>query len=164
MISKAKREAQSRYDKNNTRQIILKLNNKHDADVISKLENVDNRQGYIKELIRTDLKAPGEVLPIESIRYLVLPIAKQYEIESISVFGSYSRNEAQIDSDIDLLIKGGQYTGLYGYIELKEKFESSLGKKVDLLTEAALRENKSASGKRFRKNVEKDKILIYERD
>lgn len=164
MISQAKKDAQSRYDKKNTKQIILKLNNKHDADVISKLCDTENRQGYIKALIRADLKSSGGVLPIDSIRYLILPVAKKYGLESVSVFGSYSRNEAKADSDVDLLIKGGTYSGLLGYMELKDEFEEALGKDVDILTENALEENTIKSGAAFRNNVEKDKVLIYECD
>ena len=48
--------AQERYDKENTVSVRLKLNKKTDADIISKLESVDNKQGYIKRLIREDDK------------------------------------------------------------------------------------------------------------
>jgi hypothetical protein len=45
----------ARYDKANTTGIYLKLNNKTDADILEHLRRVDNRQGYIKELIRRDM-------------------------------------------------------------------------------------------------------------
>ena len=44
------------YDKENTTRINLKLNNKTDADIIEKLRLVESIQGYIKELIRRDMK------------------------------------------------------------------------------------------------------------
>lgn len=44
------------YDKANTVQVKMKLNKKHDADILDKLNSVGNKQGYIKELIRKDLK------------------------------------------------------------------------------------------------------------
>lgn len=47
--------AQQKYDAANTTRVFIKLNNKTDADIIEKLNSVDNRQGYIKELIRKDL-------------------------------------------------------------------------------------------------------------
>ena len=55
MTSKSQKEAVRRYDKENTRQIILKLNLKTDADILDKLDAVENKQGYIKNLIRQDL-------------------------------------------------------------------------------------------------------------
>lgn len=56
MTSKAQIKAQAKYDKANTVQLTLKLNKKTDADIIEALESVSNKQGFIKELIREDLK------------------------------------------------------------------------------------------------------------
>lgn len=53
--SKAQLAAQARYDAQNTIQIHLKLNTTTDADIIKKLEEVESKQGYIKELIRADM-------------------------------------------------------------------------------------------------------------
>lgn len=47
--------AQRKYDAEHTRQVVLKLNLKSDADVLSQLDSVPNKQGYIKELIRQDM-------------------------------------------------------------------------------------------------------------
>lgn len=43
------------YDKANTVQVKMKLNKKTDADIIERLNEVSNKQGYIKELIRKDM-------------------------------------------------------------------------------------------------------------
>ena len=53
-------ESQKKYDKKNTKQFMMKLNLKYDADIIDKLESVKNRQGYIKDLIRNDIAAHEE--------------------------------------------------------------------------------------------------------
>ena len=53
--SKAQLRAQDKYDKANTVQIKLKLNKKTDADIIAWLYNNENKQGYIKSLIRADM-------------------------------------------------------------------------------------------------------------
>lgn len=47
---------QAKYDAKATRRVGLKLNIKTDADILAKLDEVDNVQGYIKELIRADLE------------------------------------------------------------------------------------------------------------
>ena len=44
------------YDRENTTRINLKLNNRTDADIIEKLRSVESIQGYIKQLIREDMK------------------------------------------------------------------------------------------------------------
>ncbi len=44
------------YDQTHTRQVKMKLNLRTDADILAKLNSVPNKQGYIKELIRKDIK------------------------------------------------------------------------------------------------------------
>lgn len=48
-------EAKKRYDKENTKQILLKFNIKNDEDILQWLEQQPSKQGYIKELIRSDI-------------------------------------------------------------------------------------------------------------
>lgn len=43
------------WNKENTRQIKCRFNLRTDADILSKLDSVENVQGYIKELIRADI-------------------------------------------------------------------------------------------------------------
>ena len=45
-----------RYDRENTVQIKLKLNKKTDADILQKLEESGNKQGYLKALVRQDIE------------------------------------------------------------------------------------------------------------
>ena len=59
--SKAQLRAQEKYDKDNTVQVKLKLNKKTDADLISWLDDISNKQGYIKELIRSDIRVNNQV-------------------------------------------------------------------------------------------------------
>ena len=47
---------QLRYDKTHTTQMMLKFNNTLDADILERLKEVGNKQGYIKRLIRSDLE------------------------------------------------------------------------------------------------------------
>ena len=47
--------ASKQYDKENTVRFSLKLNINTDADIISRLDSVDNKQGYIKQLITEDI-------------------------------------------------------------------------------------------------------------
>lgn len=58
MTTEAQKRAQKKYDeasRDKWRMIHLKLNRASDADIIDKLESVDNIQGYIKTLIRADI-------------------------------------------------------------------------------------------------------------
>ena len=53
--SEAQKRARIKYDAKKTIQYHLKLNKVTDADILAKLDSVENKQGYIKQLIRNDL-------------------------------------------------------------------------------------------------------------
>jgi len=59
MTSEAQKKAQKRYDEANKgkwRMIHLKLNKDTDKEIINRLEESGNIQGYIKNLISNDIK------------------------------------------------------------------------------------------------------------
>ena len=55
MTSDAKKRASAKYDETHTTQVKLKLNKVTDADILRKLQEVEKKQTYIKELIRKDI-------------------------------------------------------------------------------------------------------------
>lgn len=57
--TESRTKAQAKYDAEHTTGIYLKFNNKNDADILDMLASVSNKQGYIKELIRADIKRRG---------------------------------------------------------------------------------------------------------
>lgn len=79
------------------------------------------------------------------------PVKKAY------VFGSYSRDEADENSDIDILVEL-DHTRPIGmkFFSYKEELEQILQKKVDLVSYEGL-------SKYVKPLVDKDKVLIYER-
>ena len=56
METEAEKRARAKYDAANTVQLKMKLNKKTDADILAKLEQAGNKQGYIKALIRADIE------------------------------------------------------------------------------------------------------------
>lgn len=59
MTTEAAKAAKARYDSRTARYISLKLNSKTDADIIQQLEKLkptEGIQGYLKRLIREDMK------------------------------------------------------------------------------------------------------------
>lgn len=52
----ANMEYLNQYEKENIRQIRLKINRKTEPELIEWIEQQDNIQGYIKQLIREDMK------------------------------------------------------------------------------------------------------------
>lgn len=57
MATKAQIKASNKYDKENTKSVLLKLNKKTDADIIEMLDAAPSKMGYIKSLIRQDIEA-----------------------------------------------------------------------------------------------------------
>ena len=60
MAKEAQKKASAKYDVSHTRQIKLKLNTKTDQDILERLDVIGNKQGYIKRLIRSDIKREGQ--------------------------------------------------------------------------------------------------------
>jgi uncharacterized protein len=79
------------------------------------------------------------------------PVKKAY------LFGSYARNTATAESDIDILVEldYSRHTGL-GFVQMLLDLEKLLHTKVDLVTTDGLSEY-------ARPFVDQDKILLYER-
>ena len=55
-MTQAKKRANEKYDKANTKQFRMKLNINTDADILDRLASVPNKQGYVKALIRADIE------------------------------------------------------------------------------------------------------------
>lgn len=56
MVSEAKKKANSDWDKKNTKRYYLKVMKETESDIIEKLDQQDNVNGYIKRLIREDIQ------------------------------------------------------------------------------------------------------------
>lgn len=57
MATEAEKRATKKYDKENTVQVLLKLNKKTDKDILYELGTKYSKMGYIKDLIRKDIKS-----------------------------------------------------------------------------------------------------------
>jgi uncharacterized protein len=69
-----------------------------------------------------------------------LPILyKQFKVKSLSIFGSYVRNQQNNESDLDILIEYLEIPGLIKYIELENYLSDLLGLKVDLVMKDTLK-------------------------
>ncbi|HEV7353828.1 MAG TPA: nucleotidyltransferase family protein [Brevundimonas sp.] len=66
------------------------------------------------------------------------PWLEEQGIVNLRLFGSYARDEAGPDSDVDLLVDLSKPLGLRFY-SLAEDIQDSLGLSVDLLTSNGLR-------------------------
>lgn len=100
-----------------------------------------------------------DVLTLEEIRSELQEICKDSSVRRIWIFGSYARNEADSESDLDLLVD------LEKALDI-ERFDSIRDVKIDLMS-LSLFNRKMQSDLRFNKSfverVDKEKILVYEK-
>lgn len=73
-------------------------------------------------------------MSIEEIQQKITPILKQAGVIRSSVFGSVARGEATSDSDVDILVELPKDSDLFDLIDLENKLEKALDKKVDVIT------------------------------
>ncbi len=64
-------------------------------------------------------------------------LAAEYGIRKVGIFGSYAKGIPNEASDVDIIVEFERPIG-FKFIELVEYLEYLLGKKVDVLTPAAL--------------------------
>lgn len=96
---------------------------------------------------------------LDDIKLEISKICKDSSIKRVWVFGSYARNEADLDSDLDLIVDPDNALEI-------ERFDTVLGMDVDVLTLKSY-DRKRQSDLRFNKNfvsrVDKERILVYEK-
>ena len=96
------------------------------------------------------------ILSMQEIREKVLPICMKYNIQRLSLFGSYARGEATEESDVDLHIELDRGTTLLALGGIYTELEKALRKKVDIVTQ--IPEEQEI----FRKYIERDEVPLYE--
>lgn len=97
-----------------------------------------------------------KIYTIDEIRAIAAPIAEQYGVAAMYLFGSYARGEATPRSDLDFRIERGRIRSLFElsalYRELAEKFQ----KELDLLTSQNIEPE-------FLKAIASEEVLVYAR-
>lgn len=68
----------------------------------------------------------------------VVRICRDNDAEMVGVFGSVARGEDTSASDLDLIVKFSKRKSLLDIVRLERELSTVVGKKVDLLTEAAI--------------------------
>lgn len=68
-----------------------------------------------------------------------LELKTRFHVESLAIFGSFSRGTAGPKSDLDVLVRYVETPGFFAFLELKEFLEKISGRAVDLVTEKALK-------------------------
>jgi len=97
-----------------------------------------------------------KIYTTEEIKQIVEPIAREYGVGRLSMFGSYARGEAGPDSDIDFrLVDKGNLLDYFALSGFRLRLEDTLGVSVDVLTNGSLDED-------FLQRISAEEIMLYE--
>ena len=103
-----------------------------------------------------------KIYTIEEIKDIVGRILPDYDIKRVYLFGSYSRNEATADSDIDFYIEEYKYKKFHHIGTLFADLEEGFKKKIDIVTDKGVIENINSYGiKELINNINREGINIY---
>lgn len=75
---------------------------------------------------------------INRVLFLNREILRKYRVKSISLFGSYVRNEQKEESDIDFLVDFQEGATLFDFVELQDSLSELLTKKVSIVSKRGL--------------------------
>ena len=79
--------------------------------------------------------AQQHVYSLEKIREIAVPIAQRHQLKRLTLFGSYAREEATAQSDLDFRADVPADFGMFRLSALQGDLEDAFHKKVDLITE-----------------------------
>lgn len=91
----------------------------------------------------------------------LISLCKLHKVKELYVFGSILTSKFNRDSDIDMLVQFENIDILEyadNYFDFKEKLEKLLGREIDLL------ENQAIRNPIFRKILDRDKKIVYDRE
>jgi len=91
----------------------------------------------------------------QEINNAIINYLDNYNPERIGIFGSFARQEETPESDIDILVKFHDTISLFELVKIERELSEILGKKVDLVTEPALKNTK------LKKYIFNDLKIIY---
>lgn len=95
------------------------------------------------------------VLTVNELKERIAPIAAQYGLKAVYLFGSYARNEATEDSDVDIRIEKGRLRGLFALSGFRLDIVETLQKEVDVVSQLP-------DTQEFLDNLKRDEVLLYE--
>lgn len=126
------------------------------ADIIDLLDNATENSlekifDYVKKILSEE---KGEkIYTLEEIKNKSVPIAKKYGVKKFSLFGSYARNDANKNSDLDFIYEGGKILGLE-YFNFVDDLEKEFKCHVDLVS-------CGISDKNFLAEIKKAEVILY---
>ncbi len=100
----------------------------------------------------------NKIYTIEEIKNSLSKLVDSREVSKITLFGSYAKNKASENSDIDLIIdSNGRLMG-FKLFSLIAKIENFFGKEVD-----AFEKSEIIKGSKIDEEINNTGVVVYER-
>ena len=96
-----------------------------------------------------------KIKTMSEIADAVRPLMKKYNIEKVYLFGSYARNEADDESDIDFLVFGGENFKPASVFSFAEELRIILDMPIDVFEI-----NEINTDSEFYKNIMREKVMV----
>lgn len=90
---------------------------------------------------------------MEKLKSIKPHLQAKYPLKAIGLFGSYARDEASSNSDIDILVEFNASIG-WEIMDLTLELDELFGQEVDLITQKAIQ------GKQIEKFIFKDLVYV----
>ena len=95
-----------------------------------------------------------KVYSLDEIKSIAAPIAEQYGVAAMYLFGSYARGEATATSDLDFRIERGRIRSLFELSAMYNDLSESFQKNLDLLTSQNIEPE-------FLAAIRPEEVLVY---
>ncbi len=99
-----------------------------------------------------------KVYNIEEIKSILTKILENMPVYNVILFGSYAKNSANGNSDLDLVIDSKENLMGFKLYSLITKIEKAFNKQVDAFEKAEIIENSKID-----KEIKKTGVIVYEK-
>ena len=95
-----------------------------------------------------------KIYSLDEIRSIAAPIAEQYGVAAMYLFGSYARGEATAASDLDFRIERGRIRSLFELSAMYNDLSEGFQKNLDLMTSQNIEPE-------FLAAIRPEEVLVY---
>lgn len=117
------------------------------------IKQLINKDGVPFEIV--NVKEKDNVLDVNVIKNYIKLLVRKYNADYAILFGSYARNEAEKESDIDVLVYGGEKFKPTSIFAFGEELRELTGKEVDCFEISEVKKDSD-----FYKNILKEGVKI----
>lgn len=113
---------------------------------------------YIKTNELEVWQVSEKVYTIDEIKVVLKKLLKDMPVDSVVLFGSYAKNTATKDSDLDFVIDSKEALMGFKLFSLITKIEETFNKDVDAFEKAEIIENSKID-----KEIKRTGVIVYEK-